>query len=534
MQPTAHRPTDATARRARRILLVHPLFPVTYWGFQYALPMSGRRANLPPLGLATLAALLPDTWELKLVDMNVADLRDEDLRWADLAFVGGMRVQAPSMLDVLERASILGLRTVVGGPAPTSDPDLFAEANVVFRGEAEGRIDALIAAIDAPDEHVVVAQSEQYPDPKTFSVPRFDLFEVEAYGAMSLQYSRGCPFKCEFCDIVQLFGRVPRPKSSDLLLAEFEAIRATGYRGTVFVVDDNFIGNRKAVRRMLPDLVAWQQDRQYPFDLMTEASVNLADDATLLTGMVQAGFTSVFLGLETPSLEALHEAGKTQNTRKPLSESVQEITEAGLEVMGGFIVGFDSDGAEVFEAQRAFIEDSPIPMAMIGPLMALPETDLWARLSREGRLRLQGTGNDGDQFGRPNFVPAMDEETLLTGYGRLVAQLYTADAYYDRCERVLDLAPPSPGLRAPDPRDLVHFARTAWTIGVRSPRRRRFWRLLAVALRRQPKAFSWAVVRAMIGEHLIRYTEEQVVPRIRDAVAEVRRERREEAVARYA
>jgi len=229
--------------------------------------------------------------------------------------------------------------------------------------------------------------------------------------------------------------------------------------------------------------------------------------------------------LETPSLDALAEAGKTQNMKTPLTESIRIITAAGLEVMGGFIVGFDSDGPEVFEAQRRFIADSPVPMAMIGPLMALPATDLWTRLEKEGRLRTTGSGNDGDQFGRPNFEPSMDEEVLLRGYGELVADLYTADAYYDRCEQVLALAPPSPGLRAADPRDLLHLARTVWMIGVKSPRRRRFWRLLRVALRTRPEAFSWAVVRAMIGEHLIRYTEEHVTPRIAEAVTEVRRER---------
>jgi|GEM_PF-14436 len=526
--PGAHRYDLATygldADR-RRVLLVHPEFPVTYWGFQYALPMSGRKANLPPLGLVTLAALLPDTWELRLVDMNIEPLRDADLEWADAVLVGGMRVQAPSMNEVLARASAKGCRTVVGGPAPTSDPALFLTADVLFLGEAEGRIRDLIEAMDGPDSGVVVAQTRRFPHPSTFGAPRYDLLDVGAYGAMSVQYSRGCPFNCEFCDIVQLFGRKPRVKSGAQLLGELAAIEATGYRGTVFVVDDNFIGNRRAVRRMLPLLVQWQKDRRYPFDLMTEASVNLAEDSVLLDGMVQAGFTSVFLGLETPSLEALKGAGKTQNLRTPLDESVRRITAAGLEVMGGFIVGFDSDGPDVFEAQRAFISGSPIPMAMIGPLMALPGTDLWTRLEEEGRMRTSGSGDEGDQFGRPNFEPAMDEAVLLAGYRDLVAGLYSADAYYDRCEAVLDLAPPSPGLRAPDPRDLLHFVRAVWMIGVVSPRRRRFWRLLFHAVRHRPEAFSWAVVRGMIGEHLIRYTYEHVVPRIDQALLDVQAER---------
>ena len=509
----------------RKVLLVYPEFPITYWGFQYALPMSGRRASLSPLGLTTLAALLPSTWDLKLVDINIEALTDAHIEWADTVFVGGMRVQAPSMKDVIARAQAAGVRTVVGGPAPTSDPELFAEADVLFQGEAEGRIPELLEAVRSDVVGIVLSPSEGYPDPKTFPVPRFDLLEVGAYGAMSVQYSRGCPYQCEFCDIVKLFGRKPRLKTGDQLLAELQAIRGTGYRGTVFIVDDNFIGNRKAVRKMLPDLIRWQQDRKYPFDLWTEASVNLAEDDELLHGMVKAGFTSVFLGLETPSLEALKGAGKTQNLKTPLTEAITIITAAGLEVMGGFIVGFDSDGPEVFEAQRQFIESSPVPMAMIGPLMALPLTDLWHRLELEGRLRTQGSGNDGDQFGRPNFEPAMDEEVLLRGYGELVAKLYEPDAYYARCEAVMALAPPSPGLRSPDPRDLLHFFRAVWMIGIQSPRRAYFWKLLWFALRKRPEAFSWAVVRSMIGEHLIRYTEEHVVPRIAEAVVQVQLEK---------
>ncbi len=511
----------------RKVLLVYPEFPITYWGFQYALPMSARKASLAPLGLTTLAALLPSSWDLKLVDLNIESLTEDHLSWAELVFVGGMRVQAPSMKEILARANAAGKRTVVGGPAPTSDPELFAEADVLFQGEAEGRISELLEAVYSDEVGVVLSATDKYPDPKTFPVPRFDLLDIDAYGAMSIQFSRGCPYMCEFCDIVKLFGRKPRLKTGAQLLAELQGVRDTGYRGTVFIVDDNFIGNRKAVRTMLPDLVAWQKEREYPFDLWTEASVNLADDDELLHGMVEAGFTSVFLGLETPSLEALKSAGKTQNLKTPLTESIRIITAAGLEVMGGFIVGFDSDGPEVFEAQKRFIESSPVPMAMIGPLMALPLTDLWHRLEKEGRLRDQGSGNDGDQFGRPNFEPAMDEEALLIGYSRLVAELYTADAYYERCEAVMALAPPSPGLRAPDPRDLIDFFRTSWMIGVQSPRRRHYWKLLSFALRNRPEAFSWAVVRAMIGEHLIRYTDEHVVPRIAEAVTEVQRERAE-------
>jgi radical SAM superfamily enzyme YgiQ (UPF0313 family) len=517
---------ELRAARRVRALLVHPEFPVTYWGFQYALPFCDRDANLPPLGLITLAGLLPPFWELTLVDMNIEPLTSEQLDLVDVVLVGGMLVQAPSMLAVIERAKRHGAKVVVGGPAPTSQPQLFPDADIVFQGEAEGRIEDLVAAVAQGGPRQVLAAEGDYPPAESFGAPRYDLLRVQRYGAMSLQTSRGCPFHCEFCDVVELFGRKPRVKAPETVCSELAALRATGYRGTVFVVDDNFIGNRKAARGMLPMIAEWQTRHRFPFDLMTEATVNLADDQTLLQGMAAAGFVSVFLGLETPSIEALEAAGKTQNTRRPLQDAVRVITAAGLEVMGGFIVGFDSDTVDVFEAQRAFIQGNPIPMAMVGPLMALPGTQLEARLLGEGRLRDGGSGAEGDQFGRPNFDPVMDEVSLIAGYRDLMETLYSAEAYYDRCEQVLRLAPAAPGHRKPSPADLLHFLRTAWGVGVRSPRRWRFWRLLWTAIWRRPDAFSWAVVRGMIGEHLIRYTEEDVVPRMNDALRVVEEEER--------
>lgn len=506
-----------------KVLLVNPSFPVTYWGYQYALEHSRARAVLPPLGLITLAALLPDCWELKLIDRNIESLDDADILWAEAVFVGGMLVQAPSMQRIIARARALDRLTVVGGPAPTTAPSLFGAADVIFQGELEERLDELLEAISSPRGSLrVVANDASSPSMEASPIPRYDLLELDAYDSMSIQYSRGCPYRCEFCDIIEIYGRVPRVKTAAQVLSEMEALRALGWSGAIFVVDDNFIGNRPAVRKMLPELIAYQQSHGNPFDLSTEASVNLASDERLVADMVAAGFSQVFLGIESPSKAALQATQKTQNVRIDLLEAVESLCRAGLEVMAGFIVGFDQDEADIFEAQRAFIQASPIPIAMVGLLMALPGTQLSGRLLKEGRLRRE---TSGDQFDRPNFDPAMDEEVLLKGYAELLAQLYEPAAYFARCEAHALMAPKVPGATRVQARDLVQLAGIVWALGVRRPWRRHFWRLLFVTLRHAPHNVRRAMVHAVLGEHMIRYTTEHVAPRIASALAELRAER---------
>jgi radical SAM superfamily enzyme YgiQ (UPF0313 family) len=344
------------------------------------------------------------------------------------------------------------------------------------------------------------------------------LLDLAAYTSMSVQYSRGCPYQCEFCDIIEIFGRIPRVKTPHQVEAELDAIYRLGFRGSVFVVDDNFIGNRRQVKQLLPRIVRWQRERGRPFELYTEASVNLAADPDLVSDMVEAGFSSVFLGIETPSPEALRQAGKKQNLRLDLEDAVDRLTRAGLEVMGGFIVGFDTDDVGAIGALRDFVAGAPIPLAMVGLLNALPGTALWRRLARDGRLR--GSSN-GDQFGRPNFQPAMDEVELLSGYADALGELYSADAYYGRCLAFVDRAPARPGQRPIRVRELLTFLRTSFRIGVLSPRRRHYWSLLLRALRRAPHHAAWVVEKAIQGEHMIRYTQDDVLPRLARAVREV-------------
>ncbi|MCP4196242.1 MAG: B12-binding domain-containing radical SAM protein [Proteobacteria bacterium] len=509
----------------KSILLVCPEFPVTYWGFQDSVSIVNKKATLPPLGLITLAACLPKSWELRLVDLNVEQLEDDDISWADAVFLGGMLIQLDSMYEVISRTHRLNRPIVVGGPTATTSPEIFPEVEIIFQGEAEGRVDALLVALEAIGENdqVLLSPNKSFPDLSEMNVPRFDLIRINQYSSMAIQYSRGCPYNCEFCDIIEIFGRVPRVKTVDLILKELDAIYQTGFRGSVFFVDDNFIGNKRAVRELLPRITDWQIAHKRPFDIYTEASINLASDPKLMEDMVAAGFRSVFVGIETTSKTALENTGKGQNLRVDLKEAVDAFTRAGIEVMGGFILGFDQDGPEIFEAQRQFIQSSPIPFAMVGVLCALPGTALWRRLDREGRLRGRPVG---DHFGRMNFVPSMDEETLLSGYAEIMRDLYNPDAYFDRCLAYVSQAGSIPVGGSAGLEDVKDFLKIAFKVGVLSPRRRYFWRLIFRSLRSSsPHTFRWAVVKALQGEHLIPYTEKHVLPRLRSAIEEVARER---------
>jgi radical SAM superfamily enzyme YgiQ (UPF0313 family) len=432
-----------------------------------------------------------------------------------------MLIHEPSMHEVIARAKRFGLRTVVGGPAASTSAASFPDADYVFSGEAEDRLHTLIEVLERGEgpRHLVPAEGAR---PKLGAVPppRWDLLKKDRYVSMSLQYSRGCPFNCEFCDIIEMFGRQPRTKSSAQVLRELEALRGWGWRGSVFFVDDNFIANRRAVAEVLPAIAKWQDEHGRPFEFYTEASVDLATQPKLIASMVRAGFSTVFLGIETPSPEALKETQKLQNLRMELHESVERVTRAGLEVYAGFIVGFDADGPGIFEVQRAFIDSLPIAAAMIGILIALPQTQLWRRLEREGRLR---TSTNGDQFGRTNFVTTLDEQTLLEGYRRLLASVYEPASYYARCAKIVEQLGkvPSPAIRA----EAVRIAlRIVWRLGILSPQRTHFWRLMWRAARR-PHTLARAVALAVQGEHFIRYTREEVLPRLDRALEQVQRER---------
>ena len=380
-------------------LLVHPAFPKTYWGMEYARLLTRRSALLPPLGLLTVAALLPSDWSVRLIDMSVEPLLDEDLAWADVVFVGAMQIQQESFHEVIRRAHSLGKTVIAGGAYPTTEPEAAGNADCVVIGESEELIGPLCRDI-ANGTIKPRYKADSRPDVTRSPVPRYDLLHIEAYQSIGVQFSRGCPFNCEFCDIIEVFGRVPRTKTPEQLLREFDAIYAAGFRGMLFLVDDNFIGNKRAAKTMLPEVAGWMRAKNFPFDIYTEASINLASDDRLIDLMLDAGFSSVFIGIETPSRESLAETQKIQNMRLDLTLAVEKLTRKGLEVMAGFIVGFDADDAGIFERQFTFIQNSPIPLAMVVILSALPGSQLWRRLEKEGRLVEDWSG---ENFGRANF-----------------------------------------------------------------------------------------------------------------------------------
>jgi radical SAM superfamily enzyme YgiQ (UPF0313 family) len=361
-----------------KVLLVYPEFPETYWSFRHALSFEGKKSAFPPLGLLTISAMLPKTWERRLVDLNLRPLKSADLAWADIVFASAMLIQKESLHQVVQMCKAHGKRIVIGGPYITTSSTDVPEADHIFVGEAETTLPEFLRDLEAGTLKRIY-QAPERPSLALTPVPDFQLASLNAYSAMSIQYSRGCPFQCEFCDIIEIYGRRPRTKTNEQMLAELEALYQAGWRGMVLVVDDNFIGNKPNVKQLLPVLAEWSEAHHHPFSFITEASVNLADDDELLEGMRRARFRRVFLGIETPVEESLKEAQKYQNTRHSLLESVRKIQNYGMEVMAGFIVGFDNDPEDIFERQIRFIRESAIPLAMVGLLNALPDTQLWRR-----------------------------------------------------------------------------------------------------------------------------------------------------------
>jgi radical SAM superfamily enzyme YgiQ (UPF0313 family) len=481
-----------------RVLLVSPQSPDTFWSFKHVLKFVGKRAAFPPLGLLTVAAMLPADWELRLVDMNVGALSDRDIAWADWVMLSGMIVHRESARDVARRCAALERPVVAGGPLFTTGHGDFPEIPHFVLGEAEGVIDELVADMRVGAVKASY-RSAALPDLGRTPVPRWDLVDLRRYVTMPVQFSRGCPFDCEFCDIVAMYGRVPRTKPPQQLIAELEALRRAGWRDMVFIVDDNFIGNKKRVRELLTALVEWRGSARTTMGFLTEASVNLADQDELLELMVRAGFKKVFVGLETPVVESLEECRKVQNSKRDLVDAVRAIQAAGLEVMGGFIVGFDHDPLDIFLRQFEFIQRCGVVTAMVGLLTALPQTRLYERLTGEGRLLADSVGNNTSAV--LNFVPRRSRGHLLSGYRELMHSLYSPDNYYGRVRAFLETWQP----RGPDTRlawsDVRAFLRSLWTLGVFQCGRTAYWRLFWETLIRQPKKFRAAMELAIMGHH---------------------------------
>ena len=482
-----------------RALLVYPRFPDTFWSFRHALRFVRKRASLPPLGLVTVASMFPKEWELQLVDMNVGPLKRRDLEWADCVFISAMMVQRESAEDVIARCRALGVRTVAGGPLFTSQPDAFPQVDHLILGEGEISIPPFLRDLQAGTPKRIY-QADRFPSLAETPAPRWALLELKHYSDMCVQYSRGCPYDCEFCDITALFGHRPRTKSAEQIVAELDALYAEGWRGGVFFVDDNFIGNKRKLKaEVLPALAQWRADKQ-GFRFHTEVSINLADDDELMELMVQAGFDTVFVGIETPDENALIECNKYQNQGRDLVDSVKTLQRAGLQVQGGFIVGFDSDTPTIFQRQIEFIQQSGIVTAMVGLLQALPGTKLHARMKSEGRLVSAGSGNNTDAS--TNFLPKMDIELLRQGYRNLVQHLYSPKVYYERVRTFLrEYEKPHIVQHKLDWTQIRAFFRSILILGILGGERWEYWKLLAWTLARRPRLFADAVTLAIYGYH---------------------------------
>lgn len=482
-----------------KVLLINPEFPDTYWSFRHALPFEGKRSAFPPLGLLTVSALLPPSWERRLVDMNVQALKETDIDWADMVFVTAMLVQKDSLKQVTERCKARGKRVVLGGPYVTTTIEDLPDADHIFLGEAETTLPQFVEDLTR-GEAKWAYQADERPPLSATPLAHFHLANLKRYSAMSLQYSRGCPFSCEFCDIIETYGRVPRTKSTQQMLAEFDALRDLNWRGTVFIVDDNFIGNKKNVRQLLPELAQWQKQNGYPFTLITESSLNLAEDEALLNGMREAGFRRVFVGIETPAAASLKEAQKSQN-RGNLLDSVRRIQSYGMEVMAGFIVGFDNDPQDIFERQIDFIQKSAIPLAMVGLLNALPGTQLWSRLEREGRLLGEASGNN--TVCTFNFQTRMDPALLIQGYQTIMRTIYSPREYY---QRALDsMKRTAQQLSEPQHyrllSSLASLTRVMLKLGLFDGERKEFWRFFSQALVRHHDKLAESLRLAAMGYH---------------------------------
>jgi radical SAM superfamily enzyme YgiQ (UPF0313 family) len=484
-------------------LLVYPEFPDTYWSFKHALRFLGKRAAQPPLGLMTVAALLPGTWKKRLVDTNVERLRDRDLAWADVVLISAMHIQRHSLLAIVERCRGLGLRTVVGGPIASSISADELKADHVVIGEAEAIIGVLARDLENGAAESIYQAAER-PAMETSPLPDFSLIKMRRYSTMAVQYSRGCPFNCEFCDIIEIYGRRPRTKAAAQVIAELEQLRALGWREAVFIVDDNFIGNKARAKELCNALAAWRRQYRTAFDFTTEASLNLADDPELMQMMRDAGFKSVFLGIETPDEGGLMAANKLQNTRRSLLDSVATIQSYGMQVMGGFILGFDTDRPDIFDRMVDFIQKSGIPIAMVGLLQAMPGTQLFRRLRTEGRILDTGHGdNTSDKL---NFLPHMDAAELLEGYRSVLKRIYSCDAYYERVKLYLSRAGNLSGEQTNGQRWLTRgnaraFVTSIVRQGVFGPQRRAYWSFLLTVLRRHRHCIGAAMTLAVMGYH---------------------------------
>jgi len=483
-----------------KILLVYPEYPETFWSFKYALKFISRQSSFPPLGLLTIAAMLPERWEIKLVDMAISSLTDKDIKWADYVFISAMSIQKESSKIVIKRCKTVGTGIVGGGPLFTTDYDEFEDVDHLVLNEAEITLPQFIRDLeDGCPKHIYT--TKQWAELEETPIPLWKLAEIKKYATMCIQFSRGCPFNCDFCDVTLLFGNSMRFKNKEQIVAELESLFSQGWREGVFIVDDNFIGSKKQLKKeILPAMIEWMEKRGYPFYFNTQVSINLADDEELMRLMARAGFDTVFVGIETPNEDSLAECNKFQNKNRDLVECVRKIQSHGMQVQGGFIVGFDSDTPFIFEKMIDFIQKSGIVTAMVGLLNAPKGTTLYKRLVEENRILKEFTGDNTD-FSM-NFMPKMNYESLLEGYKKILRTIYSPKNYYERVITLLKNFKPFPKKKIPIHMDHIKaFIRSIWYLGIKGKERVYFWKLIAWSLFKRPKLLPLAVTFAIYGFH---------------------------------
>lgn len=483
-----------------KILLVYPKYLDTFWSFKGALKFISKKATHPPLGLLTVAAMLPKDWQKKLIDMNVTTLRDKDLEWADFVFVSAMSIQKASVKEVISRCKEMDIKVVAGGPLFTIGYEEFEDVDYFVLNEAEITLPPFLEDLkNGCAQHIYTSQ--ELPDIQKTPLPLWDLIDMKKYAVMSIQYSRGCPYDCEFCNISALYGRKVRTKSKTQIISELEDLYSQGWRGDLFFVDDNFVGRkRKLKEEILPAIIEWMERKRHPFFFYTEASIDLSDDDELMQYMVKAGFTSVFVGIETTNEESLAECNKVQNRNRDLVASVKKIQKFGLQVVGGFIVGFDSDPPSIFERLSVFIQESGIVTAMVGLLNAPRSSSLYQRLVKEGRL-LNDVSGDNTDFSI-NFIPKMDYEMLIKGYKKILSRIYSPEPYYKRVREFLREYRPSQRKAFRFNFSYVGaFFKTILFLGIIERERVYYWKLFLWSLFRRPQLFHLALTFAVYGFH---------------------------------
>jgi len=491
-----------------KILLVWPKFPTTFWSLKYALPFIGKKAAFPPLGLLTVATLLPKKWEKKLIDLNVEDLKDEDILWADYVFLSAMILQKNSVKEIIRKAKKFDKKIVAGGPLFTTGfENYLKDIDYLVLGEAEITLLQFLKDLKKGKPKKIY-KPNGFTDIEKSPIPLWELIDFKKYASLVIQYSRGCPFNCEFCDIKVLCGRVQRTKNKKQIIEELNTLYERNWRGGVFFVDDNFIGNKEKLKaEILPAIIKWQKKKKYPFVFNTQVSINLADDEKLMKLMTKAGFITVFVGIESPSEESLTECGKFHNINRDLLESVKKIQSSGLQVQGGFILGFDHDTPSIFERTIQFVQKSGIIAAMVGLLQAPPKTRLWQRLKKEKRLLGEPTGDNVNCT--INFIPKMNLQTLFSGYKKVMKKIYSPKSYYQRLITFLkNYKHPKQRSFRLNWQKFLAFLKSIWHLGIIGKGRFYYWKLLFWSAFCKPKVFPIAIELAIYGFHFRRIAEQ--------------------------